>query len=389
MNDSDTAVPQWILMVGGGSVVAAWSIAGLADGAGWAVFALATLTTLGAALAGWLWTRVKAGSAAARTLRDALAAAESRVAQYELYLSSLRTATADIMTRWASHIDVASTQTEQGITSLSQEFGDILRGIQATISDTGDGRGEDVAQVIHDVRGGLDRMLRGMEQGFDAQGPLLQEIEALENVIAELRGMATEVADIASQTNLLALNAAIEAARAGETGRGFAVVADEVRKLSTASGETGKNMSAKVEVTTATIKATLGAAQTLAQKDRETMEVSRETVEQVIRRFDAAGNALSGSAQRLEENAAAVRDRISEILVSLQFQDRVKQILMHSKNDIERFHAYLAALPAGLPPEPFDRNGWIADMEKKYATLEQHDASRSAQATAPTEITFF
>jgi methyl-accepting chemotaxis protein len=75
---------------------------------------------------------------------------------------------------------------------------------------------------------------------------MLGKVQGLDRFIQELHEMAADVAKIAQQTNLLSLNAAIEAARAGELGRGFAVVAKEFRMLSLQSGDTGRNIAAKV-----------------------------------------------------------------------------------------------------------------------------------------------
>lgn len=77
------------------------------------------------------------------------------------------------------------------------------------------------------------------------------------------------------------------------------------------------------------------------------------------------------------------------MLVSLQFQDRVAQILMHSKQDIERFNRYLKSLPAGAVPAPFDRDSWLKEMERTYATLEQHNINRDTAASQASDISFF
>jgi len=340
----------------------------------------------------FIWLGVKGGSS--RALQAQMDGAETEMRRadadaYAAYLASLQRAVESISVRWSSHIVMANSQTERGITDLSVEFGDILKGIQATMSSSAGSDVGDLSAAISHAQTDLESMLLGMERGFEAQEPLLKQMAALESIIGELREMATAVANIAGQTNLLALNAAIEAARAGEAGRGFAVVADEVRKLSNASGETGKRISSKIDLTTETIRSTLEAAENLAKHERELMGVSRETVSRVVSRFDSAGQAMQQSTAALESNAAQVRDRITNVLVSLQFQDRVTQILMHSKSDIERFAQYIAQLPTTTAPVQFDLETWLRDMEKKYATLEQHDSNHAKQASQASDISFF
>ena len=98
---------------------------------------------------------------------------------------------------------------------------------------------------------------------------------------------------------------------------------------------------------------------------------------------------MRDTAAALESNAADVRDRITSVLVSLQFQDRVTQILAHSRGDIEKFVSYMGRQQAGEPPASFDIDGWLREMESKYATLEQHDPGRATTKASTSDISFF
>jgi len=84
--------------------------------------------------------------------------------------------------------------------------------------------------------GGTARRVLKIATDITRQVMLERELQhrgvALQETMAELGRVVSDISAIARQTNLLALNATIEAARAGEAGRGFAVVAAEVKKLS-------------------------------------------------------------------------------------------------------------------------------------------------------------
>ncbi|WP_413557793.1 cache domain-containing protein [Bdellovibrio sp. HCB209] len=82
----------------------------------------------------------------------------------------------------------------------------------------------------------------GAATGAEEIRRLMDSINAMAKISAEITSAMDIIDDIAFQTNLLALNAAVEAARAGEQGRGFAVVADAVRSLSLKSAEAAKEV---------------------------------------------------------------------------------------------------------------------------------------------------
>ncbi len=325
-------------------------------------------------------------------------------AELAVYLASLHEVCAGVLPRWKRHIDISRQQTESAITGLASEFNDISGRLESAVSASrstaGSLAGGDAGMMgtISDVRGELLALVASLQKVLEAKVAMLAEIRNLAAFTDELKRMAVDVASIAGQTNLLALNAAIEAARAGEQGRGFAVVADEVRKLSTQSGETGKQISQKVDMVAAAIDSTLKCADALSAKDDEVVAEAEAVIQRVIARFNDSAGVLTSTAGRLEQESDGVRDRISQVIVDLQFQDRVSQILALIERDIGRLDERIGddrrRFAAGGLPQPIDAGAWLHQLESGYTTLEQQDPRDGARRASPAqsgtgEITFF
>ena len=312
----------------------------------------------------------------------------------EPYARSLHAVADASMDRWSRHIELARQQTEQACVELTNDFKAILDRLGVMLdAHRGDAAGG-VVSVIEGARDDLGGMLDRVREASEAQKPLLREFESRAQVTADLKRMAGAVADIANQTNLLALNAAIEAARAGESGRGFAVVADEVRKLSDQSGALGKQIQSKVDAVNQATTLAVATAGRMSDENDALMKTSEATISGVLGRFRDVVQGLSASSQAMAEGSQSVRQQVESVIVQLQFQDRTSQILQAVRHDVERLLARVREQQTRIErreaPESFDAQAWIAELEKSYTTLEQHEASSSAHGrAAPDEITFF
>ena len=300
---------------------------------------------------------------------------------------------------WAKQVESSRQQTETAIVSLTGRFTGISSRLEDTVQASQLAAGElagkssgGAVQVLAQSEGELVKVIDSLKATQASRDETLAQVRNLTAYTGELRTMAADVAAIAAQTNLLALNAAIEAARAGEAGRGFAVVADAVRSLSSKSSETGQQMSAKVDIINNAITQLVQAASSGADQDTHSVSASENSIQQVLERFKHVTGRLADSADMLQRESFGIRDELTEVLVSLQFQDRVSQILSHVRDNIEDLHVHMQQ--ASQSPEQavsIDARQWLARMETTYATDEQrrnHHGGSSAQQTSQ-EITFF
>lgn len=308
----------------------------------------------------------------------------------------------EILPLWQRQTELARHQLEESITELVGRFSDIHQRLQAAVASSSSTassmKGDNgLGGVIHFANDELSQITRTLRQAIEQRDELLTEISGLSKITVELSGMSAEVAGIASQTNLLALNAAIEAARAGEYGRGFAVVADEVRTLSTRSGETGARIGRRIEQVNSALQTTLDRTAEYAAEDNSRLTQSESSIAQVLEQFQHSSENILQSAQVLEHESAAVQASVEEVLVNLQFQDRVSQILGHVIDDMEKLVGAVAdqetRLRHGEPVIEIDTSEWLRSLQKTYTTLEQVDVHRGGgsqvKGSNNSEITFF
>jgi methyl-accepting chemotaxis protein len=321
---------------------------------------------------------------------------------YRPLLENYQTLLKEILPLWQRQTELARHQLENSVNELVGRFSDIHQRLQAAVassSSTASSMKGDAGMggVIHFANDELSQITHTLRHAIEQRDELLTEISGLSKITVELSGMSAEVAGIASQTNLLALNAAIEAARAGEYGRGFAVVADEVRTLSTRSGETGARIGRRIAQVNSALQTTLDRTAEYAAEDNSRLAKSETSIAQVLEQFQDSSENILQSAQILEQESAAVQASVEEVLVNLQFQDRVSQILGHVISDMEKLVGAIAdhetRLRHGERVSMVDTNEWLQSLQKTYTTLEQVDVHRGSSTQARgsnnSEITFF
>ena len=321
------------------------------------------------------------------------------------YIGGLAPLCAEVLPVWSNQIEMGRSQTEQGINDLARRFANLSQRLASAVatsevSASGDAASKGVVALLNDSQSELNAIISSLRSSLKEKEELLHEVHGLSHFTEALQQMAKDVGAIAQQTNLLAINAAIEAARAGEVGRGFAVVASEVRMLSKQSGETGKKIADTVETVNKAIANTLQISRQYAEQDAQMVAHSEQVIDNVLGEFRSTANNLNESASVLRQESQLIQGEISEVLVALQFQDRVSQMLGHVRDDQGKLSQTLAdgaeKLAHGQPIPPIDVNAWLDALASTYTTQEQytlhHGGAGQSTTTNPsssTEITFF
>ena len=285
------------------------------------------------------------------------------------------------------------TQTEEAAVVLTSRFAKLVERLESAVAASASAAGGvkgagGMQRLLGDSESELQSVVASLRAMLEAKEAMLAEIVRLSQVTQELQQMAGEVAALASQTRMLALNAAIEAARVGEAGRGFAVVADEVRNLSIRSGETGNRIREKAAAIGQTIGSVQEVSQAVAQRDQQASAAAEGKIHHVLDAFRGAAAQLARSSDILQQESAGIRDEITDVLVNLQFQDRVSQILTHVHADMTKLHSHLSGTPQAAL---LDAAAWLDALAGTYTTTEQRDIHAGADpaASETSDITFF
>lgn len=304
---------------------------------------------------------------------------------------------------WQRQLCTVRQQTETEITALSQRFSEIITELDLTVTESqnvaGSGQGSEengVIAVLSDSEKHLAQVIDLLRSTMQAKEEMLAQVRHLASYTEELDNMAVDVAKIAEQTNLLALNAAIEAARAGDQGRGFAVVAGEVRKLSQLSGETGKHIRDKVSMINQAMADTVNIAEQSAQQDARAEAASETNIESILANFKQLATELSESTSLLQDKNVDIQQEISGVIVSLQFQDRVSQIMTQVEMNLDKLQAEITDYESDQHNDEahrLDVTNWLNEMKRDYVAQEQHLNHDKHEATTASsqdsEITFF
>jgi methyl-accepting chemotaxis protein len=293
----------------------------------------------------------------------------------------------NVLPVWNTHVGSVKQKSEEAVGELINSFASMVNEFDQAgfggVSNVDQSKSSDATITLLQLcKKELSPVITSLSKMIDSKDELLSCIRDMAKSTADMNGMASEVSQIAAQTNLVALNAAIEAARVGPAGRGFSVVAEEVRRLSQSSADTGKRMAERVEQISGIMKLALAAADRATINDKKVLEISGAVVGDVLSHVETMG----GAAEQMRHHGNVIRNDVENLLVSLQFQDRISQILDVVITDIDKLQQTVEKI--GQEDLPSTEQ-WLEELQGTYTMQEEFKSDDGAAVADNTEITFF
>lgn len=355
----------------------------------------AALVLLAAGVTGWMSLAgiglIAAGFYAGRVMvrrhAAALACAERDANGEMARLTGLCAQSASL---WVRQIETVRDQADAEVAQLARFFGEIARklddvmGTSRLIRPAGADGQEELLGVLARNGRELGSLVTALHLLQASKERIVQEIGS---EAARLKDNAAEIRQIALHIRMVSLNATIEAARAGPAGKPFAVIVSDMRELAARTAEASGMFSRHTD----RLHSMVGAAfQEQAQTDSRVVSIAgaEELVKKVVASSETMMRQLTQVISAMEDERSELREDISQVLVSLQFQDRASQILSHVSRNLEE-------MQARMREGRWDAMGegqWMEHMATPYSTHEEFANQREAPVATVhpgSAVTFF
>ncbi len=306
---------------------------------------------------------------------DHVSELETQVLGYQHPIHSLQMIGNHNMPIWAHQINDCINISTTAINDLTQRFSGIVNDLHSIVS----GKIGNDELSIAEIKERLDNISSTLVKLVKMRKESQQEITELASFTEKLDAMARDVGSIAEQTNLLALNAAIEAARAGESGRGFAVVADEVRSLANRSGGIAADIIASVTKVNEQFSHMSDKFSVNSEIEKNLITVAGEHIQAVISQHEETRKERDEGAEHLVQFSSNITLEIENALVSMQFQDRVSQILGHVERNMSDLSEQIE------DHQNLDIEVFLEKMAGEYTTTSEREVHKKLTGNKSTE----
>ncbi len=319
--------------------------------------------------------------------------ASSKIDAVATYTAELERLLLTISPILSQHVMVSREHTEQEIISLSSRFASMVNELQQIVNSTDNalvGRQHyHLDSVINNSRELLQPVLESLRRTHQVEHGVIGELQKLSGYATGLNSITDEIRKLTGKINQLALDTANGASLAGEHGQGLAAVADEARKLADESLQIDQLLDDKVNGIIVAVNAALTISESSEQVDDSTLLQAETNISQTLSLLSLALTHYHDDVEALRNNAEQICGEINNVLVALQFQDRVSQILTQVENNLLNLQKTIEK----IQQQGSNRDGNMIQVDKAVEHIEENYKSVSSPtnraADSSDDLTFF
>ena len=218
----------------------------------------------------------------------------------------------------------AADEQREMLSTVTGEMTDLSAAIEE-VAASADSVAEHSHQTAEIARNGESTAEHAIENSREVQAAVnstVENVEGLDEQMAEIGDIVELIGDIAEQTNMLALNANIEAARADKSGDGFAVVADEVKDLAEETRESATDIEALIE----DLQDQTGRTVEEAREAERSMATGIEAVEEVVEAFSEVSDHAEETDTGVQEISETTDDQAASTEEAVSMAEEVADL---------------------------------------------------------------
>lgn len=270
---------------------------------------------------------------------------------------------------WRGHVQLARTQTQSAIDTLSARFSGINDRLVRSRQLSQDTTSADIQRLLQDAGEQLNTLANALESILASRQSLQGKLEGLAAANDEIRQLALQNEQLAGQTGVSDLLSSPQS----------------WQDLAERAAANSRQIVLRTKAARQQIQSAVIAAVELPDGADGIVENSRAMIDRVLADFGEASTSLAATIDQMATENRGVDQEVSDILVNLQFQDRIGQILDQLQGDIARMQA---SAPQAALPSP---QQWLAELEKTYTTPEQRHVhvGSGARPALQSQVDFF
>lgn len=293
---------------------------------------------------------------------------------------------------WSRQMDVTREVATDGLAQILQTFSEISGALHGMISELTNfslaAAPGAIDGAVSQPSPALDALRSASERAFAQRDQAVAALADCGEALTRLTQLAKQAREVARHTRLVAFNASIEANRGqNQSDQGGQAVAAEVRMLATRMAETAEQMERVVlGMNTAVQQARRRGEAEDTSAEELRLEIDLRAREALAALIGSMGGSMQGTGD-LQQTAAMVNDQLEQAFMHFQFGDRVSQMLAIVSNDMSNFARWVAANPRATQTDAAE---WLAALEASYTMDEQRSHHHgNVHIERSSEVEFF